>query len=63
MGGGGGAKSIVMQISFVMLIFLLGGAKVSEGGKLLLWGHSPPSSPCGRNPNTCSSTKVERSIF
>ena len=33
-----GAKSIVMQISFVMLIFLLfsdqisGGAKVSEGG-------------------------------
>ena len=34
-----GAKSIVMQISFVMLIFLLfsdqiSGGKVSEGGKL-----------------------------
>ena len=39
-----------MQISFVMLIFLLfsdqisGGAKVSEGGKL------PQEAPCGRKP-------------
>ena len=43
-----GAKSIVMQISFIMLIFLLfsdqilGGAKVSEGSKLLEKGAPPP---------------------
>ena len=45
-----GAKSIVMQISFVMLIFPLfpdqiSGAKVSEGDKLPQGG-----APCGRKP-------------
>ena len=49
----GGAKSIVMQISFVMLIFLLfsdqisGGGKVSEG-QTASGGHPLPS--CGRKP-------------
>ena len=47
----GGAKSIVMQISFVMPIFLLfldqisGGAKVSEGANCL---RGRP--PCERKP-------------
>ena len=45
---GGGAKSIVMQISFVMLIFPLfsdqisGGAKVSEGGQTASGGGGRP---------------------
>ena len=44
----GGAKPIVMQISFVMLIFLLfldqiwGGAKVSEGGAVSGGAPLPP---------------------
>ena len=49
----GGAKYILMQISFVMLIFLLfsdeisGEAKVCEGGKL---PQGAPRPPCGRKP-------------
>ena len=46
-----GAKSIVMQISFVMLIFLLFsdqilGGEVSEGENCL-------PAPCGRKPVEC----------
>ena len=43
----GGTKSIVMQISFVMLIFLLfwnqiSGGEVSEGGGANYLGGAPP---------------------
>ena len=50
----GGDKSIAMQISFVMLIFLLfsdqilGGQKSPRGGKLPQVGR--PLAPCGRKP-------------
>ena len=48
-----GQKSIAMQISVVMLIYLLfsyqiSGGEVSEGGKLSQGG--APCPPCGRKP-------------
>ena len=51
-------KSIVMKISFVMLIFLLfsdqiSEAKVSEEGKLSQGAPPPPASPRGRKPDYC----------
>ena len=52
--GGGGAKSIVMKISFVMLIFLLfsdqisGGQKSPKGEGKLHQGEPLPL--CGRKP-------------
>ena len=55
-----GAKSIVMQISFVMLIFLLfldqisGGAKVSKGGKLPQGG--TPLPPVEESQHLCCIT-------
>ena len=42
--GGGGAKSIVTQISFVMLIFLLFSDQISGGGANCLRG-TPPAPP------------------
>ena len=48
----GGAKSIVMQISFVMLLFsdqISQRGKVSEGGATCLRGDAP----CGRKPAYC----------
>ena len=44
---GGGAKSIVTQLSFVMLIFLLFSDQIS-GGKLPQGGAPLPR--CGRKP-------------
>ena len=67
---GEGAKSIVMQISIVMLIFLLfsdqisAGAKVSEGGKLLegepppLWKNASPVTCCNFVNLFCCNTWV-----
>ena len=51
---GGGAKSTVMQISFVMLIFLLfldqiSGGGVSEGGKLPQGAPHPVEESQGRS--------------
>ena len=46
-----GAKSIVMQISFVMLLFLdqiSGRGKSFQGGQTASGGHPLP--PCGRKP-------------
>ena len=46
---GGGAKSIVMQISFVMLLFL---DQISGGGKLPQGG-APPA-PLWKKPSKCT---------
>ena len=45
---GGGAKFIVMQISFVMLIFLLFPDQISGRGQTASGGRPLP--PCGRKP-------------